>query len=146
MTESSSFWTIKLPFPNWEELFHETLTSASLLKHPKFIGNLLSKSMNSYDVGEVAVSFHIFYLDEVLCTLELKHRYSIHFIFGSWIYFVTNWFSMFCFVSPVVKNRGRPRKTITEIIKRYLDFSGLTIDIISDITLWHRIIHVADSP
>ena len=33
---------------------------------------------------------------------------------------------------PIVRDRGRPRKTIGETIKRYLDFNSLNINMIHD--------------
>ena len=46
--------------------------------------------------------------------------------------------------SPIVRDRGRPRKTIGETIKSDLDVNGLNINIVYDRTLRCRLIHVAD--
>ncbi|KAL4349996.1 hypothetical protein AHAS_Ahas10G0097800 [Arachis hypogaea] len=42
------------------------------------------------------------------------------------------------------KGRGRPKKTIREVVKRDLHVNGLSVDMIHDRTQWHRLIHVAD--
>ena len=34
--------------------------------------------------------------------------------------------------SPIGKSRGRPRKIISEIIRRYLDFNGLNVNMMYD--------------
>ncbi len=39
--------------------------------------------------------------------------------------------------SPIARDRGIPRKTIGETIKKDLDVNGLSIDMIYDRTLWH---------
>lgn len=44
--------------------------------------------------------------------------------------------------SSIVRGRERPRKTIDETIKKYLDFTGLTIDMVYNRTLWHCLNHV----
>ena len=42
------------------------------------------------------------------------------------------------------KGRGRPKKTIHEVVKRDLHVNGLSVDMIHDRAQWHRLIHVAD--
>lgn len=46
--------------------------------------------------------------------------------------------------SPIARGIERPRKTVREIINRDLDANDLSINLIYDSTLWHRLIHVAD--
>ena len=40
--------------------------------------------------------------------------------------------------------RGRPKKTIREVIKKDLEINGLDRNIVLDRTLWRKLIHVAD--
>jgi hypothetical protein len=47
--------------------------------------------------------------------------------------------------SQVTRVRGRPRKTIRETIRKGLEINELEKDMVFDRTLWHRLIHVADS-
>ena len=47
--------------------------------------------------------------------------------------------------SPIGKSRGRPRKIISEIIRRYLDFNGLNVNMIFDRPLWYCLIHAINS-
>ena len=42
------------------------------------------------------------------------------------------------------KGRGRPKKTIHEVVKRDLHVNGLSVDMIHDRAQWRRLIHVAD--
>ena len=46
--------------------------------------------------------------------------------------------------SAIGRVRERPRKTIDEIIKKDLDFNGLSIDMVYDKTQWHHLIHVTN--
>ena len=45
--------------------------------------------------------------------------------------------------SIVTRCKGRPRKTISETVKRDLHVNGLNINMIYDRALWRRLIHVA---
>ena len=46
----------------------------------------------------------------------------------------------------IAKDRGRStRKTIGENIKKDLDANNLTIDMVYDKILWHRLLHIVDS-
>ena len=47
--------------------------------------------------------------------------------------------------SRIARGKERPRKTIGNNIERDLNFIGLNVNMIYDSTLWHRLIHVADS-
>ena len=46
--------------------------------------------------------------------------------------------------SPIIRGRGRLKKTISETIKNDLIVNNLSIDLIHDRPLWRRLIHVAD--
>ncbi|KAH1255661.1 Retrovirus-related Pol polyprotein from type-2 retrotransposable element R2DM [Glycine max] len=43
-----------------------------------------------------------------------------------------------------IRGRGRPKKTIREVIKKDLEINGLDRSMILDRTLWQKLIHVAD--
>ncbi|KAG4933459.1 hypothetical protein JHK87_047461 [Glycine soja] len=53
-------------------------------------------------------------------------------------------------VAPIVEKmvenrlRGRPKKTIREVIKKDLEINGLDRSMVLDRTLWRKLIHVAD--
>ncbi|KAG5024721.1 hypothetical protein JHK82_020622 [Glycine max] len=53
-------------------------------------------------------------------------------------------------VAPIVekmvedRGRGRPKKTIREVIKKDLEINGLDRSMVLDRTLWWKLIHVAD--
>lgn len=46
--------------------------------------------------------------------------------------------------SQIPRSRGRPKKTITETIKKDLEINELEKDMVFDRPLWRRLIHVAD--
>lgn len=46
--------------------------------------------------------------------------------------------------SQTIRGRGRPRKTIREVIKKDLEINDLDRSMILDRTLWRKLIHVAD--
>ncbi|KAH1035168.1 hypothetical protein AAZX31_20G076200 [Glycine max] len=43
-----------------------------------------------------------------------------------------------------IRGRGRPKKTIREVIKKDLEINGLDRSMVLDRTLWRKLIHVAD--
>ncbi|KAH1237173.1 Craniofacial development protein 2 [Glycine max] len=43
-----------------------------------------------------------------------------------------------------IRGRGRPKKTIREVIKKDLEINGLDRSMVLDKTLWRKLIHVAD--
>ncbi|KAL5195585.1 LINE-1 retrotransposable element ORF2 protein [Glycine soja] len=43
-----------------------------------------------------------------------------------------------------IRGRGRPKKTIREVIKKDLEINGLDRSMVLDRTLWQKLIHVAD--
>ncbi|KAH1197968.1 Craniofacial development protein 2 [Glycine max] len=43
-----------------------------------------------------------------------------------------------------IRGRGRPKKTIREVIKKDLELNGLDRSMVLDRTLWRKLIHVAD--
>ncbi|KAH1264620.1 hypothetical protein GmHk_01G000510 [Glycine max] len=43
-----------------------------------------------------------------------------------------------------IRGRGRPKKTIREVIKKDLEMNGLDRSMVLDRTLWRKLIHVAD--
>ncbi|KAL5146984.1 Craniofacial development protein 2 [Glycine soja] len=43
-----------------------------------------------------------------------------------------------------IRGRGRPKKTIREVIKKDLELNGLDRNMVLDRTLWRKLIHVAD--
>ena len=43
-----------------------------------------------------------------------------------------------------IRGRGRPKKTIREVIKKDLEINGLNQSMVLDRTLWRKLIHVAD--
>ena len=43
-----------------------------------------------------------------------------------------------------IRNRGRPKRTLNEVIQRDLLVKGLTPGMTSDRAKWRRVIHVAD--
>ncbi|KAL5154279.1 hypothetical protein HKD37_19G053668 [Glycine soja] len=43
-----------------------------------------------------------------------------------------------------IRGRGRPKKTIREVIKKDLKINGLDRSMVLDRTLWRKLIHVAD--
>ncbi|KHN13470.1 hypothetical protein glysoja_029571, partial [Glycine soja] len=53
-------------------------------------------------------------------------------------------------VTPIVEKlvenrlRGRPKKTIREVIKKDLELNDLDRSMVLDRTLWRKLIHVAD--
>ena len=44
----------------------------------------------------------------------------------------------------ITRGRGRPRKTITETIRKDLEINNLDQNMVYDRTLWRNLIHVAD--
>ena len=46
--------------------------------------------------------------------------------------------------SPIRRRRGRPQRTLGEVIRRDLIINDLHQDMVFDRTQWHRLIHVAD--
>lgn len=46
--------------------------------------------------------------------------------------------------SPIVRDRGRTRKTLSQTIQRDLNLNCLSLDMIHDKTLYHHLIYVAD--
>ena len=45
---------------------------------------------------------------------------------------------------PYIRNRGRPKRTLDEVIQRDMLVKGLSPGITRDIAKWRRVIHVAD--
>ncbi|KAL5166585.1 hypothetical protein HKD37_18G051517 [Glycine soja] len=43
-----------------------------------------------------------------------------------------------------IRGRGRPKKTIREVIKKDLELNDLDRSMVLDRTLWRKLIHVAD--
>ena len=43
-----------------------------------------------------------------------------------------------------IRSRGRPKKTIREVIEKDLELNDLDRSMVLDRTLWRRLIHVAD--
>ena len=43
-----------------------------------------------------------------------------------------------------IRGRGRPKKTIREVIKKDLELNDLDRSMVLDRTLWQKLIHVAD--
>ena len=46
--------------------------------------------------------------------------------------------------SPIPRGRGRPRKTISETIKKDLNVNGLNVNMIFDRIIWCHLIYVAN--
>jgi len=46
--------------------------------------------------------------------------------------------------SHVKRDRGRPKKTIRETIRKDLEVNELDSNLVYDITLWRNLTHVAD--
>lgn len=46
--------------------------------------------------------------------------------------------------SQIVWERGIPKKTIDQTIKKDLESNGLYVDVVHNITLWHDLIHLAN--
>jgi hypothetical protein len=47
-------------------------------------------------------------------------------------------------VSPINRGRGRPKRTLGELIKQDLQINNITIDMVFDRAQCRRVIHVAD--
>ena len=45
---------------------------------------------------------------------------------------------------PYIRNRGRPKRTLDEVIQRDMLVKGLSPGMTKDIAKWRRVIHVAD--
>ena len=43
-----------------------------------------------------------------------------------------------------IRNRGRPKRTLDEVIQKYMLVKGLSEGKNRDIAIWRRVIHVAD--
>ena len=43
-----------------------------------------------------------------------------------------------------IRGRGRPKKTIREVIKKDLELNDLNRSMVLDITLWRKLIHAAN--
>lgn len=44
----------------------------------------------------------------------------------------------------IIRGKGRPRKTIREVIKKYLEINNLDRNMVLNRTLWKKLIHVTD--
>ena len=46
--------------------------------------------------------------------------------------------------NPIIRGRGRPKKTIQETIRKDLAINNLTVNMCKDRTCWRQLTHIAD--